>query len=152
MKRLGATIEHHHKPLSDDEIDYLSPEDAHEVNMATRLAYGAEGLRKLFEEQLRISDRMWKDLNATSAGLPAQAARADQLQKAVVQANPDHFFLYLEGGRADTRGCTPDSAAHVKPGHAASAAVRGRPWKADGYTHRATGTDAVRYTSVDTAI
>ena len=35
--------------------------------------------------------------------------------------------------------CTPDSAAHVKPGHAASAA---RPWKADGYPDRATGTDA----------
>jgi hypothetical protein len=29
--------------------------------------------------------------------------------------------------------------------------VRGRPWKADGYTDRATGTDAVRYTSVYTA-
>jgi hypothetical protein len=29
--------------------------------------------------------------------------------------------------------------------------VRGRPWKASGYTDRATGTDAVRYTSVDTA-
>jgi len=29
--------------------------------------------------------------------------------------------------------------------------VRGSPWKADGYTDRATGTDAVRYTSVDTA-
>jgi len=29
--------------------------------------------------------------------------------------------------------------------------VRARPCKADGYTDRATGTDAVRYTSVDTA-
>ncbi len=29
--------------------------------------------------------------------------------------------------------------------------VRGRPWKADGYTDRATGPDAVRYASVDTA-
>ena len=29
--------------------------------------------------------------------------------------------------------------------------VRGRPWKADGHTDRATGTDAVRNTSVDTA-
>jgi hypothetical protein len=29
--------------------------------------------------------------------------------------------------------------------------VRGRPWKADGYTDRAMGTDAVRYASVDTA-
>jgi len=26
-----------------------------------------------------------------------------------------------------------------------------RPWKADGYTDRATGPDAVRYTSVDIA-
>ena len=29
--------------------------------------------------------------------------------------------------------------------------VRGRPWKADGYTDRATGPDAVRHMSVDTA-
>jgi hypothetical protein len=29
--------------------------------------------------------------------------------------------------------------------------VRGRPWKADGYTDRATGPDAVRYASVDTS-
>jgi hypothetical protein len=29
--------------------------------------------------------------------------------------------------------------------------VRGRPWKADGYTDRATGLDAVRHASVDTA-
>ena len=29
--------------------------------------------------------------------------------------------------------------------------VRGRPWKADGYADRATGSDVVRYASVDTA-
>jgi hypothetical protein len=29
--------------------------------------------------------------------------------------------------------------------------VRGRPWRADGYTDRPGGPDAVRYTSVDTA-
>jgi hypothetical protein len=42
-------------------------------------------------------------------------------------------------------------AAHIKPGHAASPA---RPWpsvETSGYTDRATGPDAVRYTSVDTA-
>jgi hypothetical protein len=36
-------------------------------------------------------------------------------------------------------GCTPDSAARVKPEHAADAArpsVRGRPWKTGGYTDR----------------
>ncbi|MFD5315814.1 hypothetical protein [Streptomyces sp. NPDC127098] len=113
MKRLGANIEHDHKPLSDDEIDCLSAEDAHEVNVATTLAYGVEGLRELFAEQLRMSDRMWKDWDAASAGLPLQTARAelrvtgvtveefrahvadfDELQKLVVEANPDHFFFY----------------------------------------------------------
>jgi hypothetical protein len=44
-----------------------------------------------------------------------------------------------------TQGCMPDSAAHVKPGHAVSTA---RPWKSSGYTDHAAGTDVVRYTSV----
>jgi hypothetical protein len=50
-----------------------------------------------------------------------------------------------------TQGCTPDSAAHVKPEHADAA----RPWpsveKPTVRTDRPHGPDAVRYTSVDTA-
>ena len=51
------------------------------------------------------------------------------------QANPREAGLFVlrpgevsgpPGGR--TRGCTLDSAARVKPGHATSAARRGRPW------------------------
>ncbi|MGW5693134.1 hypothetical protein ACWEWX_19815 [Streptomyces asiaticus] len=116
MKRLGASIEHHNRPLSDDEIDYLTPKDAHDINVATTLAYGAEGLRKLFAEPLRTSDRMWKDWNTASAGLPLQKSCAElavtgvaleefrahvadfeELQKLVVEANPDHFFFCPEG-------------------------------------------------------
>jgi hypothetical protein len=51
-------------------------------------------------------------------------------------------------GQGGHPGCTPDSAAHAKPEHPASAA---RPWKADGYADRARDTDAVRHLSVDTA-
>jgi len=51
----------------------------------------------------------------------------------------------------DTRGCTPDSTALVKLEHAVAEPVRGRPWKADGYTDRPQGPDAVRYASVDPA-
>ncbi len=40
------------------------------------------------------------------------------------------------------------SALHVQPEHPAGAAVRGRPWKTDGYTDRPNGPDPVRYTSV----
>ncbi|KAA0930206.1 hypothetical protein [Streptomyces apricus] len=112
MKRLGASIELHDNPLSDDEIDFLGAEDAHDINVATTLAYGPEGIRKLFAEPLRTSDRLWKEWNAASAGLPLQQARAeikvtgvtleefrahvvdfDELQKLVVAANPDHFFF-----------------------------------------------------------
>jgi hypothetical protein len=49
-------------------------------------------------------------------------------------------------------GCTPGSAVHLIPEHASSAA---RPWpsveKPTVHTDRPGGTDAVRYTSVDTA-
>src|SRR5690349_16095615 len=74
MKRLGARIELHDNPLSDDEIDFLGAEDAHDINVATTLAYGPEGIRKLFAEPLRTSDRRWKEWNAASAGLPLQQA------------------------------------------------------------------------------
>jgi hypothetical protein len=56
------------------------------------------------------------------------------------------------GRRADTRGCTPDSAARVKPEHAADAA---RPWPSveNRRLHRPSWRpDAVRYTSVRTGI
>ncbi|MBQ1088974.1 hypothetical protein [Streptomyces sp. B93] len=115
MKRLGAHIEHHGEPLSDDEIDCLSARDAHDINVATTLAYGPQGLRELFAEPLRASDRMWKDWNTASAGQPLREARAeltvtgvtldefrahvtdfDELQKLVVAANPDHFFFCPE--------------------------------------------------------
>jgi hypothetical protein len=54
-------------------------------------------------------------------------------------------------GRADTRRCTPDLVRTSSPDTPPARPVRGRPWKADGYPDRATGTDVVRYTSVDTA-
>ena len=41
----------------------------------------------------------------------------------------------------------PDQAGNTPP----TRPVRARPWKADGYTDRATRPDAVRYASVDTA-
>ena len=46
---------------------------------------------------------------------------------------------------------TPDSAAHVKPDTLPTRPVRGRPRKADRDSDRATGTDAVRYASVNAA-
>ena len=42
-------------------------------------------------------------------------------------------------------------SAGTAPGRPFAGPVRGRPWKTDGVPDRATGTDAVRYTSVDTA-
>src|SRR4051812_21103465 len=51
---------------------------------------------------------------------------------------------------ADGRRMAP--APHLQAGHGSfTGPVRGRPWKADGVPDRATGTDAVRYASVDTA-
>lgn len=115
LKRLGARIERDGSSPTDDDIDHLTAADAHELSVATRLAHGADGLRKIYEEQRRASDRMWKEIQAASEGRPLQAARADltvrgmtheefyahvtdfsRLQSAVVQAHPEHFFFYPE--------------------------------------------------------
>ncbi|GGK79167.1 hypothetical protein [Mangrovihabitans endophyticus] len=114
LKRLGATIKQ-----TDDEIDRLSPAQAHELNVATRLAHGRDGLRKLFADQLAQSDLMWKNLTTASQGQPLRAARADltvtgmtiddfhalltdfgRLESVVVQANPDHFYFQPLGAGA----------------------------------------------------
>jgi hypothetical protein len=51
-------------------------------------------------------------------------------------------------GRADTRGCTPDSAAGIKPEHAPGPGTR---TPSSGYAHRSLAPVPVRYVSVDTA-
>ena len=56
--------------------------------------------------------------------------------------------------RSPLRNDAGRRAAHsagTAPGRPFAGPVRGRPWKTDGVPDRATGTDAVRYTSVDTA-
>jgi hypothetical protein len=44
------------------------------VNVASRLAHTADDLRTLFGDQLRASDRLWKDLHTASAGQPLHLA------------------------------------------------------------------------------
>ncbi len=48
----------------------------------------------------------------------------------------------------DARSTRPGTSSQDTP---PARPVRGRPWKADGYTDRSGGPDAVRYASVDTA-
>ena len=50
-----------------------------------------------------------------------------------------------------TQGMHTRLGARVRPEHAIRTAVRGRPWKADGYADRFHGADLVRYASVDGA-
>jgi hypothetical protein len=50
------------------------------------------------------------------------------------------------GREQEPSGMAPDTAANRGPTCPPTRPVRGRPWKADGYTDRATGLDAVRHT------
>jgi hypothetical protein len=114
MKRLGTVIQHDGSPLSDDDINLLSPEDARAVSIAARQSYDVEGIRDLFKKQLQASDQMWRDANDAPAGAPPQIASADltitglsldefrggfnfdTLQRIYAAINPDHYFAHAD--------------------------------------------------------
>lgn len=113
MKRLGANIAHEGSPLSHDAINLLGRDGARALSIATRRSLGADGLRKLFEAQLRASDRMWKEINSSPDGAPPKYGFTDMtvtgmsfeqfqdiialenFQRRYPEINPDHCFLNL---------------------------------------------------------
>lgn len=116
MRRLGATIEYAGKPLTHDEINFLSAVDAREACIAARKSYGVDGMTHLYKELLRASDRMWKEVNAKSGQrAPMQFATADltvtgmtledlhtaldppRLSRDYALLNPDHYFIEEHG-------------------------------------------------------
>jgi NAD(P)-dependent dehydrogenase (short-subunit alcohol dehydrogenase family) len=133
MKRVGASIVHRGKTLSDDDINLLSAEDAYAVSVATRQSYDLDGIRKLLADQLQASERMWRDMNASSEGLPLQTCVADITitgisfdefsQNMATQTpflqnyaalHPDHYYLSKEGWSVlpsnPTRSLSPTTA------------------------------------------
>lgn len=115
MKRLGAEILDGDIPLSDDDINYLEPQKAHNISVATRLRLGNEGIRELFKDQLARSDRFWKEINkdwtpddrrqdseiemhvsgVTLGDLMSAIATMSEWQMA--SANPEHYAYKKDG-------------------------------------------------------
>ncbi|BBD99643.1 hypothetical protein SAMIE_1031440 [Sphingobium amiense] len=77
LMRLGAVVNRRGQPLSHDAIDRLLPEDAREVSIATRQAYGPDGLKELYRDQLLESDKMWRAANDAAADAPLLLAQTD---------------------------------------------------------------------------
>lgn len=77
LLRLGAVIEKDGERLSHDSIDRLLPENAREVSIATRQAYGPSGLKDIYRDQLLASDRMWRVANDAPADAPLLLAQTD---------------------------------------------------------------------------
>ncbi len=116
MKRAGANVVHDGKTLSDDDINLLGAEEAYAVSVAVRQSYDLDGIRKLFAEQLQASERMWRDMNAASEGLPLQTCVADititgisfdefsqnmATQRPFLEhyaaLHPDHYYISKDG-------------------------------------------------------
>lgn len=113
MKRLGADVELGGAKLTHEDIDLLDKDGAHSLSVSVRRALGADGLRRLFQDQLRASDRMWKELSASPSDAPPKYCFADMkvtglafedFQEAISldnfrgrypEINPDHCFLNL---------------------------------------------------------
>ncbi|MER5435717.1 hypothetical protein [Streptomyces sp. NPDC002588] len=97
MKRLGAAIEHAGRPLSHDDINRLSAEDARETSIAMRQSYDVGRIRDLYKEQLRASDQLWKDANDAPEGAPLLSAFADLTVTGIAL---DEFRDHATGGDA----------------------------------------------------
>jgi len=113
MMRLGAEIEYGGRPLSHDQANVLSKEEARHLSVAMRRSYGPDGLRGLFKEQLRESDRMWKAIAAAPRNAPyghcfadmrvtgmspeefQEAISLENFQRRYAEINPDHCFLEI---------------------------------------------------------
>lgn len=111
MKRLGADLSHSGESLSHDAIDLLGIKEARAVSVTVRKALGKAGLRQLFADQLRASDKMWKNISKASGNAPYKLCSADMtvsgisfdafqdiialenFQRRYAEINPDHFFL-----------------------------------------------------------
>lgn len=116
MRRLGATITRDGVSLSDDDIDLLSSVEARDLSVAARRSFDMDGITALYATQLRASDHFWKEIAATSAGLPTQTAFADltitgisldefqaiidleHFHQYYAEMHPDHYFLVDDGG------------------------------------------------------
>ena len=79
------------------------------------------------------------------AQAPSPAADRNASPAALVARGQPPATALASPGRHPAQRCTRNRNGYPTD-H-----VRGRPWKADGVPDRATGPDAVRYTSVDTA-
>jgi len=93
-------------------------------------------------------DRWPHGSQAQPAALPDRQPSQKRTRRPGRRPRPGNY----PGRRAVIRQCAPGSAVHLKPGtrrqHRPSVAVRET---VDGVTDRASGPDAVRYTSVDIA-
>jgi hypothetical protein len=78
MKRLGATITHGDKVLSDDDMNMLRTDEARAVCIAAREAYDPQRIKELFQIQMQQSDQMWRELAQDfSEGDPMPASYTD---------------------------------------------------------------------------
>jgi hypothetical protein len=128
-------------PISDLDPDHAVPgPDRYRDRLArnTRAAMPHAIAKKLAHQQdSHIPARVTRAERTSHEGAgDTRPLRPPGKRRALPDRCPSHQATALPGRptpgnppsrRTDTRACTLDSAAHVKPEHAASAAVRGRP-------------------------
>jgi hypothetical protein len=118
MRRLGADIKDGNRSLSQDDINYLSPEQVLDISVKTRLSLGNDGIHKLFKEQLALSDRFWKDVvkdwtpedqkQSATFEMHVSGVEFAELMKAIANAraeqiawaNPEHY-AYVKDGKGN---------------------------------------------------
>ncbi|WP_047999058.1 hypothetical protein [Lactiplantibacillus herbarum] len=68
LKELGADVLQADTPLSHTEINFLTAVDAQDILLATKLAIGTDGLRKLYATKMARMDQQWLDILEQSDG------------------------------------------------------------------------------------
>lgn len=125
MKRHGIEIKDGEKTLSDDDIDYLTAEQAWEISINTRAKYSGNEIAEFYKESMNSSDEMWKRLGFSQDkpmkvsrcdisvhGMAAQdflkimqAMQADE--RVLLAAHPEHFGTVISMEESRLIGIEP---------------------------------------------
>lgn len=82
MRAHGIEIKADGKVLTDDDIDFLTKDQAWEVSIKNRLACSGQEIRDYYQESFALSDQMWRDL-AFSQDKPMKVSHCDMVVSGV---------------------------------------------------------------------
>lgn len=99
MKQHGIDIKDGNKSLSDDDIDYLTEQQAWDVSINNRLQYKDQAIIDIYQDSLKKSDAFWKKM-AFSQDKPMKVSHT---QMTITGVTLDKYMQVMHAMQEDDR-------------------------------------------------